>query len=222
MIPKGVDFDIKDGKESNGDGKLQKTFTDTMNQELSVIVLGNTETTTNGQTGSQAKSKVHKEQQDEISKSDLFYLSSWLNSPQFLLILKSYGYDVEGGRFEHTREISIEYLAQRIAIDIQLPEDLPIPDDYWYETYGIEKPANYAELKKKLEDKQKMLQAANDIKNDPENKPAKAPAKTPSKKELKKLIAQYNRSIGGNQPAIEPLGSAGIKKLFRKVLSFFD
>jgi hypothetical protein len=195
MIPKGVEFDIKDGKVTNGDGKLQQNLIDTCNRETSVVVLGNTETTTNGQTGTGAKSKVHKDQQDEICKSDLFYLNNWLNSPQFLQILKSYGYPVEGGRFEIPQEISIEYLKERISIDIQLPEDLPIADDYWYATYNIPKPDNYKELKKKLEDKQKVLKGVDDIATDQENVPAKKPAQKPTKKELKALkaiLAQYD------------------------------
>jgi len=204
MIPKGVEFKIEDGKQSNGDGKLQSSFVDNINREVSVIVLGNTETTTNGQTGTGAKSRIHKEQQDEISKSDIFYLNTWLNSQQFLNILKSYGYAVEGGAFEHDQEISIEYLTELIKIITQLPEDLPIDDDYWYKTFNIPKPANYAQLKKKLEDKQKVLNGIDDIESDPKNQPAKKKPATgkPSKKELKALkalIAQYEPPKSGNK-----------------------
>jgi len=173
MIPKGVEFDIKDGKQSNGNGELQEKFKDSLNQEMSIIVLSNTETTTNGKTGSQAKSKVHKDQQDEISKSDLFYLTAYLNSPQFLQILASYGYPVEGGKFSHSLEISIEYLEKRMSIDIQMPEDLPISDDYWYSTYGIEKPEDYDAMKAALLEKQKQTKEAETIAADPKNKPSK-------------------------------------------------
>ena len=96
MIPKGVDFDVKDGKQSNGDGELQNKFINFANREMSIVMLGNTETTTHdGKTGTGGKSKIHKEQQDEITKSDMFYLLSCLNSDQFLQVLKSYGYPVD-------------------------------------------------------------------------------------------------------------------------------
>ena len=40
-------------------------------------------------------------------------------------------------------------LSARVQIDMQLKNmGLPISDDYLYETYGIEKPKNYEELKK--------------------------------------------------------------------------
>ncbi len=55
-------------------------------------------------------------------------------------------------------EISIQYLVERLKIDIALLKaGLPIEDDYLYETYGIPKPKNYKELKKKME---QMLKAA--------------------------------------------------------------
>jgi hypothetical protein len=197
MIPKGVEFDVKDGKQSNGDGKLQSSFIDFLNQELSVIVLGNTETTTNGKTGSQAKSKVHQDQQEEITKGDMAYLIACLNNPQFLRILQSYGYPVEGGQFKHTREISIEYLAQRIAIDTQIPKSVPIPDDYWYNTYAIDKPDNYDELKKKLEESTQTEPDSNNPAPKPKAKPTRkgelhsprsphSPLKKPSK--LRNLV----------------------------------
>ena len=209
MIPKGVEFDIKDGKVTNGDGKLQQTMVESVNSELSVIVLGN-EQTTAGKAGSMAKAKVHKDQQEEISKSDIAYLVSWLNSPQFLQILKSYGYPVENGAFEYTQEISIEYLVQRIAIDVQLPETLPISDDYWYETYGIEKPENYKELKKQLMDRQKVLQNSDSIQNDPKNQPKTKP---------KALSAGRNAS---NSPLERGRGVSKLRNLINTITAFFD
>lgn len=154
MIPSTVDFDLKEGKGSNGDGNLQHKFHNMCNAEMSVIVVGNTETTTHdGKTGTGAKSQVHKEQQEEITRSDMFYLLSYLNSEQFRSILKMYGYNTDGGHFVNTQEISIEYLSERINIDMELVAmGVPIADDYFYDTYGVPKPANYDELKAKLDE----------------------------------------------------------------------
>lgn len=146
MIPKGVEFDIKDGKVTNGDGKLQDTFKDFLNEEMSVIVLGNTETTThNGQTGTGGKSKVHSQQQDEVIKSDMAYLLSWLNSEKFLKILASYGYTVEGGTFMFNKDINIEQQAKQIDIDDKLQNKLGLPLDHdeLYKYYGRTKPKDY-------------------------------------------------------------------------------
>src|SRR5665213_760576 len=57
MIPKQADFEMQDGKQSNGDGKLQDTFKTACNDEMSVIILTNTETTTSSVKSGYAQSK---------------------------------------------------------------------------------------------------------------------------------------------------------------------
>ena len=142
LIPKEAELTIEDGKTSNANGDLQAQFIDMLNQEVSIIVLGNTETTTNGKTGSQAKSKVHQEQQNQIAKSDIMLLQAYLNDPHFIRILQSYGLPVsEEGNFEFNKDIDIEFLKQRIEVDKALVEaGVPIGADYFYETYNIPKP----------------------------------------------------------------------------------
>lgn len=182
MIPKQAEFDMKDGKQSNGNGELQETFKNALNQEMSIIVVGNTETTTNGKTGSQAKSKVHSEQQNEIVKSDLYYTAYMLSEPRFQKILKSYGWPVqEGGRFQFKKDIDINYLSERITIDKEIATlGVPLDDDYFYNTYGIEKPANYDELKKKKA-KQSTPPAPEDQPEPGKRKPAPGSKKKESK-----------------------------------------
>ena len=87
-------------------------------------------------------------------------LLNTLNSDYFLGILALYGFPVEGGHFIFAQDIDLSALTQRINIDIQLADRVPIDDDYWYVTYGIPKPDNYDELKAKLEEtKQAALEA---------------------------------------------------------------
>lgn len=180
MIPKQVDFEMMDGKVSNGDGQLQERFKNACNDEMSVIILGNTETTNNSHGGSNAKSKEHAKQQLEFTKSDLKDVANSLNSKQFFAILKSYGIPVvEGGKFIYEQEINVEELVNKSLIDTTVVNavKLPVADDYWYETYGIDKPDNYDELKAKIEKEQKE---ASLITNSP--KPS-APIKSNSKTE---------------------------------------
>ena len=139
MIPRQSDFEMKDGKQNNGDGNLQLSFIKAMNEEISITLLGNTETTTSSYSTGYAQSKVHLEQQFEITKSDIFYLATMLNSSKFFTILKSYGYKVEGGKFIFSKENDIEYLNARMEIDKELNKLVPINEDYWYNTYGITK-----------------------------------------------------------------------------------
>lgn len=174
MIPKGVEFKLEDGKTSNGDGKLQDTFTRVLNSEMSVVILGNTETTGSGSEsgGSLAKSKTHQEQQDEITKNDIAYLEAMLSSQHFHNILASYGFPVvEGGYFEFNKDIDIDFLSKRAEIDTKLLEaGVQITQEYFWETYNLPKP----EAKETI-----VGQEEGEMEEDPEKKP-----KPGSKKEV--------------------------------------
>jgi Protein of unknown function (DUF935) len=142
LLPKSADFEMMDGKTANANGELQYTFKESCNQEMSIIVLGNTETTSgaNG-TGSQAKAKTHLEEQQQITKNDIAFLSAMLNDPHFLRVLASYGFPVAGGYFEVSRDIDIDFLNVRKDIDLALRSaGLPIDPAYFYETYSIPRP----------------------------------------------------------------------------------
>jgi len=137
MIPRQADFEIKDGKQTNCDGNLQLSFIKALNDEMSITILGNTETTTSSTSTGYAQSKVHLEQQYEITRSDIIYTAAMLNSPKLLAILRGYGYPVDNGRFVFSKDMDIDYLQTRIAIDKQVAQMVPIPESYWYDTYGI-------------------------------------------------------------------------------------
>lgn len=155
IIPKQANFKMEDGKTANANGDLQSKFVKVLNDEMSVIMLGNTETTTSSQSSGHAQSKIHSKQQMEITKADMEYELQYLNSPQFLSILKSYGF-AEAGEFAHEQEADVVMLADRITIDAALSMIIPINDDYFYDTYNIPKPDNYDELKAKLEESKKQ------------------------------------------------------------------
>jgi hypothetical protein len=137
MIPRQADFEIKDGKQTNCDGNLQLSFIKALNDEMSITILGNTETTTSSLSTGYAQSKVHLEQQYEITRSDLIYTASMLNSPKFLSALRSYGYPVSNGHFVFSKDMDIDYLKTRIAIDKEVAQMVPVSESYWYDTYGI-------------------------------------------------------------------------------------
>lgn len=158
MIPKQASFQMLDGKQSNGDGKLQSSFKDACNEEMAIAILGNTETTSSSSSSGYAQSKEHGEQQDEITASDLIYVENLLNSKKFLAILKSYGYQIDGGKFEYELDLNLAKLKQRLEIDMAVSEKVPVSDDYWYDTYRIPKPDNYDELKAKMEERVLAIQ----------------------------------------------------------------
>lgn len=140
MLPKQADFDMKDGRHAYSDGTLHLFFLNALNAEMSIIILGNTETTVSSKSSGFAQSKVHETQQQEISKSDLIYTTNMLNEQKFLDILRSYNYPVEGGQFVFAKDMNLDYLQARLEIDKEIAGIVPIPQDYWYNNYGIPKP----------------------------------------------------------------------------------
>ena len=117
-----------------------------LNEEMSITILGNTETTNSSDSSGYAQSKVHLDQQYEITKSDLIYTAAMLNSPKFRSILQGYGYPASNGRFVFAKDMDVDYLQTRIAIDKEVAQMVPVPESYWYDTYGI--PAESSDCKK--------------------------------------------------------------------------
>ncbi|WP_306353696.1 DUF935 family protein [Flavobacterium sp. '19STA2R22 D10 B1'] len=148
MIPKQAEFEMMDGKTSNGDGKLQESFKDACNSEMAICILGNTETTSSSKSSGYAQAVEHADQQDEISASDLVFVENKLNSKEFIQILKSYGYKTQGGKYCYDQILNLNKLKTRMEIDVVVSGKVPVSDDYWYDTYGLPKPDNYDQLKK--------------------------------------------------------------------------
>lgn len=185
MIPKQAEFEMLDGKTSNGDGQLQARFREVCNEEMSIAILGNSETTVSSKSSGYAQSKEHASQQNELIMSDLTFVANLLNSDKFCSILQSYGYEING-RFVYETEINLEKLKARIDIDIKISEVVPIEDDYWYNTYGIPKPKNYKQLKtEKTAEKQHETEDNNEANTNARN--SKKEGKTDDKSTPKSL-----------------------------------
>ena len=191
LIPKQAEFEVMDGKTSNGTGELQQRFKDACNNEMSVLILGNTETTSSSNGGSNAKAQEHGKQQMEVTKSDMAYLLTKLNSKEFLNILASYNLPVEGGKFKFEKDIDLVALGQKVIIDMQVAGKVPVGDDYFYDTYHIPKPVDYAERRKKMDEAAMPPVAEDEPPADPK-KPATKPAPKPADK--KKEEARANLS----------------------------
>lgn len=136
VIPKGTMLTFHD---HNGSGKSEvfKDLADMCNAELSKIFLGNTMTTEDG--SSRSQSETHKESEDELKVADMIKAEQTLNfiiKPKLQALT---GITLEKGKFSYpqTSEIPLE---QRIMIDAKLTELIPISEEYFYTTYGVDKP----------------------------------------------------------------------------------
>jgi hypothetical protein len=167
QVPKQVELKLEDGKQNNGDGALQDLFRKACNEEMSVLVLGVTETTTSSSSSGYAQSDTHAKQQDEVTKDDMDDEQKFFNDPKILTIFKSYGFpvDIETGSDEdgfcYEEEMDLDQVKKQVDIIMTVSKRQPVDDDYVYEITGIPKPANYEALKSQMEEERKAaLQSA--------------------------------------------------------------
>ena len=157
--PKDSALNLHESGNKTGSSDLYKSFTEECDSQMSIAMLGNTLTTNAKATGTQALGTVHQEEEDEIKEEDEALILSVLNGSRMFRILESLGLSVEGGEFRFIEAKNVDKTAQLNAVT-QLHEKLglPIDDDYLYDTFDIDKPENYDQLKaeaiKKAEERQ--------------------------------------------------------------------
>ncbi len=155
VLPEGTTVEIIGDHVTTGNGEVHKVLLQTINNELSILWLGNVETTSNDNGGSNAKAKEQGKQQDELIKSDLKDMADMLSSDAMKTILKSYGYKCapgDGGKFVFEKEIDLEVLKNKKDVWLAVSAKVPVAPDDWYNTFDIPKPENFDELYAKMEE----------------------------------------------------------------------
>lgn len=175
--PAGTTMDLKD-KQSNANGDLQVKFIGTCDKGISKSLLGTTETTEASSSSGYAQSKTHENQDNKKHVSDTTFTRRILNS-RFTKILEAAGFDLKGGKFSIKGEDEKISKKELIEIHDKLKNKLklPISDDFLYETYGVPKPDNYAELKKAQEMESLPTEEPPNPKDPPKDLPKKKPTK---------------------------------------------
>ncbi|MGY6522000.1 MAG: phage portal protein family protein [Mongoliitalea sp.] len=196
--PAGTKVTLLENK-SNATGDLQANFISLLNREMSKTYLGSTETTEASSSSGYAQSKTHADQDERKMESDLDFVKRVLNS-RFRRILSAHGFPVDKGSFIIVGEDNELTKKESYDIHRSLAQDigLPIEDDFWYENYGVPKPANYDKLK------------------EAQNKPEESP--TPVEKGKDKPEAK-NKPTTAKESETEQLSFAG--KIIELVGSFF-
>ena len=161
--PEGSTLTLHESGNKSGSSDLYNNFSDKCDSQMSIAILGNTLTTDAKATGTQALGTVHKQEEDEIKDEDQALILSVLNSAHMRKILASLGYNVEGGEFRFIEVKDIDKAVQLQVVTQMMDRGLPIDDDYLYDTFDIDKPANYdqmkAEAQKKADEKAAQQQA---------------------------------------------------------------
>ena len=145
--PNGTEVTIIENKAKDT-GDAHGNFNKFLNTEISKALLGTTETTEASNSSGYAQSKTHQEQDDDKHENDLTYVRKYLNS-RFIRVLQAYGFDTQKGYFIVQAEEA--GLSKKEAFEIHSKivseHQVPVNDDFWYETYDLPKPDNYDQLK---------------------------------------------------------------------------
>ena len=157
--PKDSDLRLLEAGNKTGSSELYRTFAEYWDGKISIRVLGNTLTTDAKETGTQALGTVHKKEEDEMNADDRDFILDILNY-QMRKNFAELGFNVDGGEFVYAKKEKIDTSKQIDIVQKCANMGLPIDDDYLYETFGIEKPANYAALKAQKEEEKAALRAA--------------------------------------------------------------
>lgn len=180
ILPKEAEITFHEAANTQGSAQLYDMLRKACNEELSILVLGQSGTTiaTPGKLGND---DTNANTEDDINADDRADELSILNE-QVIPILANLGYPVSNGKFVHVPDKEQLNLKDKASVLVQLKTQggLPIDDDYLYEEFGIPKPTNYADLKAKQEAEKQA----------PPGDPGKPPAKKKQKVTDKKLSAK--------------------------------
>ena len=146
-------MELREAANKTGSADLYDKLCERCNNEISKLFLGNTLTTEASDKGTQALGTVHKDVEEKVTAADRQDILDVLNY-NMTDIFAMLGIDTNGGEFCYPEKKVIEpEKKMTILTQLRTSFSLPVGDDYLYEEFGIEKPANYNELKKRQEEK---------------------------------------------------------------------
>lgn len=172
ILPDGATLTLHDIKNSGtGAGDVYEKLAKFCDEQISILILGNTETTTSSKSSGYAQSETHMKTQIEVYRDDIKYAKTWLNET-VKPILYNLGYNVAEGHFKPEKETNLQEVKDKLDI-VKKVKDMgePVEADHIYEVSGVPKPVNYDAMKKEQEDKQAAELAA----KQPMVKPQKFP-----------------------------------------------
>lgn len=141
VLPEGVDVDFKEGGAGTGHTSYD-TLRKSLNEEISITVVGQTMTTSDGSSRSQGE--VHLSEQEELLADDELFVEGILNS-KLPVFLRAYGIKVPEGVVFSLSEEKAMPLAERLAIDEKLAALIPLSKKYLYTRYNLPMPENAAD-----------------------------------------------------------------------------
>lgn len=190
VLPKEAELTFHEMKGTAGSTELYDSLRKAMNEELSVHILGATETTTSSSSSGYAQSETHLKTVNELSDDDKADELSILNEKVRPLFIRLGLFP--DGKFAYDEPVQPEVATKLIDMAVKLKNaGVPVADDHFYEISGIPKPENYEELKQKYEaDKaaEKGIEAPQPGKKQAPAKPGK---KMSVEDEVRKVLSDF-------------------------------
>jgi hypothetical protein len=134
VVPKDTDLETVLNK-GQGNSTLYDDFRKACNEELTITILGNTLTTTQGSVGSQALGTVHEDVEEAVHKSDRRFVQRMLNS-KILPLLQKRGFPVAGGKFQFPQEEE----ELEVSDYVELSTIMPVPVSFLQDRFNIPAP----------------------------------------------------------------------------------
>ena len=150
MHPRSAELKIHDTAGSTGSKDVYYDLIDSCDAAISKIILGNTLTTEQGENGARSLGEVHKEEEDSKKASDSRFILSLLNT-SFRAVLKRFGFDITGKAIAFKDGDPDWYeLQSKWNVIAGMKGEIPMDDDWIYETMGVPKPADYDSQKEEM------------------------------------------------------------------------
>ena len=185
--PKDSDLKLIEAGNKTGSSDLYKTFAEYWDSKISIMVLGNTLTTDAKDTGTQALGAVHKKEEEDMNVDDRNFILDILNY-DMRPIFQSLGFNVDGGEFVYAHKDKNDPKQQLEIVQGLKNMGLPMDDDWLYETFGVEKPADYDRQKADAEARREALRQQLQGKQDKPDQDHQNDSKTPFKNRLKSFF----------------------------------
>lgn len=155
VIPEEAKIELLESKNTANSAEIYDKFISLIDKQLTILILGQTETTSSSSSSGYAQSKTHAQTEKDINEDDREYVLSVLNT-SITHVLAQAGFPMEGGEWVFEEDEENLSLKDRVEIDTKLKASgLPIDDEYFYKKYSIPVPKDYDKRKKEAEAKKK-------------------------------------------------------------------
>ncbi len=161
VLPEGTTMEFLEAKSTTNSSKVYDDLRKACNEEMSILILGQSQTTQKTQGSLGGNDDTHEKTEDEINEDDRMDELAIMNERVKPILINLGLMTEDGGSFSHHE--GEEDLEPKDAVDMAIKmkqAGTPVDDDTMYQISRIAKPANYAAIKTQMEaEKQEQIEA---------------------------------------------------------------